>query len=208
MAEQKPRVQIKFEHYTRTKQAFKDECNINNIVGQFMRTGQTAHVNSTPPQYGFHTGLDFRESLELITDAQSQFDSLPAKIRARFANDPAQYLDFATDSANLPEMREMGLALPKSGDPEWTLLRPFQRPLKPRRKAYHSRQKRRKSRYSYLMAISTRWSLLHDSAITVPPPTLQPISLERLTMRNDPKWVKNARNACSPKQLQKPTNGT
>ena len=118
MAEQKPRVQIKFEHYTRTKQAFKDECNINNIVGQFMRTGQTAHVNSTPPQYGFHTGLDFRESLELITDAQSQFDSLPAKIRARFANDPAQYLDFATDSANLPEMREMGLALPKSGDPE------------------------------------------------------------------------------------------
>ena len=46
--------------------------------------------------------------------------TMPADVRARFNNDPALFVDFCSDEANLDEMRKLGLAVPASqqGDPE------------------------------------------------------------------------------------------
>ena len=47
----RPRVSISFPKPTLTKQSFKDDCDINNIVNQFKNTGQTPHLNTKNPQY-------------------------------------------------------------------------------------------------------------------------------------------------------------
>jgi hypothetical protein len=52
------------------------------------------------------------EALDLMTVAQSQFMLLPAKVRREFENDPVQFVEFASDPANLDQMRLWGLAPP------------------------------------------------------------------------------------------------
>lgn len=99
-----------------TKQAFVAQCDINNILRQYKTTGMIAHVRSNA-EIGRYEDLpdevDFQESLNLVKSAQEAFDSLPSKLRNRFANDPAQFLAFCSDPANLEEMGELGLLKPK-----------------------------------------------------------------------------------------------
>lgn len=98
-----------------TKQEFKKECDINNILKQYSRTGMLNHVSARAAQ-GMYTdlpdALDFQESLHLVRDAEARFMSLPAKLRDRFGNDPVAFLAFCADPRNLDEMRELGLARP------------------------------------------------------------------------------------------------
>lgn len=106
------RVPIKFESYTRTKTEFKDECNVNNIIKQYARNGVQFQI-PRPEDYGYHTGLDFRESVEIVMEAQTMFDHLPSEVRTRFQNNPSAFLDFVQNPDNLEELETMGLMTPK-----------------------------------------------------------------------------------------------
>lgn len=103
-----------------TKQAFKDECDINNIMRKYERTGVLDHVGMSVPQYGEYMGsLSYQESLNAILYAQDQFSALPAELRERFGNDPAQLLAFMEDSKNLDEAVKLGLVQkPSSSIPQ------------------------------------------------------------------------------------------
>jgi phage internal scaffolding protein len=91
------------------KQSFRDECDINNILRQFNVTGQLP-LGSVQPQYGDFSGItDYQSALNAVMEAQDSFLALPAKIRARFDNDPALFVEFASDEANKDEMKAMGL---------------------------------------------------------------------------------------------------
>ena len=111
------RVQIQFGKKGRTKQSFAAECDINNIMAKYQKTGAITHVNQHGAQYGFATSADFTDAMRLTTQAQEMFDGLPSSIRTRFANDPAQFLDFVQDANNEPEMRKLGI-LPDDKPPE------------------------------------------------------------------------------------------
>jgi len=111
------RVQIIFPNKGRTKQSFKDECDINKIMAKYQKTGAIAHVNQHGANYGFATSLDFSEAMRLIKTAQDMFDGLPSSIRTRFANDPAQFLDFVQNADNKAEMQKLGL-IPEEQPPE------------------------------------------------------------------------------------------
>jgi phage internal scaffolding protein len=91
------------------KQSFKDECDINSIVRSFSETGDFVHLNTVVPFYGDVSGLEFRQMVDFINAAEGQFMSLPAKLRARFNNDPVQFVEFCEDPENLDEMRRLGL---------------------------------------------------------------------------------------------------
>jgi len=98
-----------FTSPTRTKQSFRDECDINNIVKRFNVTGQLP-VGSVQPQYGDFSGItDYQSALNAVMAAQDSFLALPAKLRARFDNDPALFVEFASDEANRDEMKALGL---------------------------------------------------------------------------------------------------
>jgi phage internal scaffolding protein len=62
------------------------------------------------PRYGDFTGIsDYHTALNRVFAAQDEFEALPAQIRARFNNDPAQLIEFLENSDNRPEAEELGL---------------------------------------------------------------------------------------------------
>jgi len=98
-----------FTGVSRTQQHFKDECDINYILRKFNVTGQLP-LNGVQPQYGDFSGItDYQSALNAVMAAQDSFLALPAKIRARFQNDPALFVEFASDEANKDELKALGL---------------------------------------------------------------------------------------------------
>jgi phage internal scaffolding protein len=99
---------------SRTKQSFVPECDINNIVKSYRVTGQINHMRSNAAQ-GVYEDLpdpiDFQTSLNIIQEARDSFQSLPAAVRRRFDNDPAEFLAFVTNPKNQDEIIKMGLAV-------------------------------------------------------------------------------------------------
>lgn len=96
-----------------TKQEFKDESDINVILARYQKTGLLINVNHNQAVYGDTTAQDFQEAMNVVAAAQSAFDDLPAHLRDRFQNDPAQLLDFVHNEDNRAEAEELGL-VPKS----------------------------------------------------------------------------------------------
>lgn len=97
------------ENSEHTRQEFKDECDINNIMRQYEVTGEIFHLNEVAPQYLDCDGNDFRSAMDYVASAFSMFEELPSSIRSRFDNDPAEFLDFCSQEKNRPELADMGL---------------------------------------------------------------------------------------------------
>lgn len=94
----------------RTKQSMRAECDINNIMKKYAKTGAIDHFSKHGAQYGFVSSMSLQESIHTVQRAQEMFMDLPASVRKKFDNDPALFLAFAQDRRNLDEMRELGLA--------------------------------------------------------------------------------------------------
>lgn len=91
------------------QQHFKEECDINTILQKFNITGMLPQ-STLSPRYGDFTGIgDYHTALNRVIAAQDEFEALPAQIRARFNNDPAQLIEFLQDEANRPEAEKLGL---------------------------------------------------------------------------------------------------
>lgn len=95
---------------SRTKQSFKDDCDINSIMKKYEKTGVVAHQAKYQGNYAdVSGGLDYHASMNAVTRAQEMFMQLPASVRTKFGNDPGRFLEFAMDPANDEEMIKMGL---------------------------------------------------------------------------------------------------
>lgn len=97
-----------------TRQEFADECDINVIMATYERSGALPPINSAVAQYVDLTAIpaDYQTALDLLKEAETAFMSLPATVRREFENDPRQFVEFASDPENLPQMRTWGLAPP------------------------------------------------------------------------------------------------
>jgi len=95
--------------YGRTQQSFKDDSDINNIMERYLQTGMIDYVKENQPHYADVTGLEFQTCMNKIVEASEMFDALPAKIRKRFNNEPAEFLDFVQDDANRDEAITLGI---------------------------------------------------------------------------------------------------
>lgn len=92
-----------------TKESFTDQCDINKIIERIARTGE--RIDSTQKQYMDVSNIpDYSSALSIVLNAQAQFMSLDASVRNRFQNNPAQFLQFASDAKNLDALVDMGLA--------------------------------------------------------------------------------------------------
>lgn len=108
------RVLKTFSKASRTKQAFKDECDINRVMKKYEKTGVITHVNRFSGRYGdFISAPDYQAACNAVLAAQDMFMTLPSKVRARFENDPRAFLEFAQNPDNVDEMRELGLLKPE-----------------------------------------------------------------------------------------------
>jgi len=99
---------------SRTKQEFRKEADINNIMAKYLKTGTIEHINRRKPIYADITNLgDFQENMNMIAEAKAEFASLPAKVRDRFQNDPHRLIQFLEDELNHAEAIQLGLMEPK-----------------------------------------------------------------------------------------------
>lgn len=106
---------LKCEDPSLAQQHSAEECDINYIVERFGVTGQLPENNRPMPTYGDFTGIsDYRAALDAVAAADSAFMNLPAKVRERFDNDPALFVDFcsSSDPADRSEAIELGLIPP------------------------------------------------------------------------------------------------
>jgi len=106
------KVSVLFSKPSKTRQEFKDECDINNILRQYNNTGVLSHVNRASPIYEDVTSYDYQAAMDLVAYARSSFDALPSSIRTRFDNDPSKLLDFVQNPLNAPEAHSLGLLRP------------------------------------------------------------------------------------------------
>lgn len=123
--ERPPKVGQRFVKPSLTQQHFKDECDVNRIMKRYEETGSWGEQQTNVrPQFGdFSTEFDFRQAQETVIRAAEAFDALPARVRKRFNNDPAELLDFLGDEKNREEAIFLGLiekpqkTAPVAGEP-------------------------------------------------------------------------------------------
>jgi phage internal scaffolding protein len=90
-------------------QSAAEEADINTIVRRFGLTGQLPDQVAMPRSGDFTNVPDFHTAMNLIRTTQEEFLRVPADIRARFSNDPQQFMEFLEDEGNREEAYKMGL---------------------------------------------------------------------------------------------------
>ncbi len=104
---------------SRTKQSFRDECDINVITAQYVRTGLLSHTNRREPMYGdFSQSRDLKASLEAVKEAEAEFRALDAQVRAAAWNDPVRFLSMLASEEGVAELEAAGLVLGSPEEPD------------------------------------------------------------------------------------------
>lgn len=91
----------------RTKQSNRNETDVNFIVNAHLKKG-IALPEAPPPIFGDVADFEFQHSQDLIANIRSEFNELPARTRAHFGNDVANYHVFMVDPNNRLAIDENG----------------------------------------------------------------------------------------------------
>lgn len=102
----------------RTKQEFREECDINVIVRRFNQSGQLpVNMQNLQPAFIDASGMgDFESAVQQVTAADQAFKALDPNLRARFNNNPVALVQFISDEKNRDEAVRLGL-VPKKEEP-------------------------------------------------------------------------------------------
>ena len=93
-----------------TQQQFKEECDVNNILAKYRKTGLVTHLSKHQGKFGDFSSLeDYQTSIGKIQEAQQSFLQLPSELRSKFENDPAKLIEFLSDANNDEEAVKYGL---------------------------------------------------------------------------------------------------
>lgn len=99
---------------SKTKQSFKQECDVNTLLKKYRKTGLLEHVNMYQGRYeNLSDPVDYQTALNLVLSATAAFDSLPSQVRKQFSNSPHEFLTFVNNPENESAMRDLGLLPPE-----------------------------------------------------------------------------------------------
>lgn len=94
---------------SKTHQSFEKDANINNMAKRHLgHLGNTlaniGNPNATrKPIFGDFSNIDYHGMLNTVTQIDSMFASLPARVRGTFKNRPELLLDFIAKPENVKE---------------------------------------------------------------------------------------------------------
>jgi phage internal scaffolding protein len=97
-----------------TKQADKSRANIHNILHRYDKTGLLPQRIVQPITGNLPDVESYHDAMNRLVTAQTTFNSLPSRLREKFQNDPAKFLQFVSDEKNIDEMVQLGLASKKT----------------------------------------------------------------------------------------------
>ncbi len=98
----------------RTKQCFKNECDIDKIMARADKAGTISHLEKFSGVYADYSDVDFHTLTSKLTKGREIFDELPAEIRQEFGQSPQKFFDYVNDPENTEQLLEKlpGLAAP------------------------------------------------------------------------------------------------
>lgn len=99
----------------RTKQSFRDETDINQIMARAARTGTVSHLSRFQPVYADYSEFDFFECTQKLTRGREIFDKLPPEIRKEFSQNPQEFFNYVNNPANVDRLDELLPALAAPG---------------------------------------------------------------------------------------------
>lgn len=91
-----------------TEQHHAIECDINKIVAQHQQSGVPLEPIMGDDIMDY-SDFDFQQAQDMLANANTLFEQVPAQIREEFDNDASKFLKFATNEKNKERMVEMGL---------------------------------------------------------------------------------------------------
>lgn len=114
---------LEFTEPSLTKQSFKEECDINNILkranrmlGQHFLDSYSGYVSA---RFEDVSGLvDLHTAHAQLDEAIGVFGAMPATLRERFANDPMNMIEFLSNPNNKDEARKLGMLKPEVNIPD------------------------------------------------------------------------------------------
>jgi len=97
------------EQPSMTEQHHKKDCDIRHIMRKSQQTGMVTHLAQYEGRYmDLANRPDFERSQQIIADGKTAFETVPADIRDRFHNNPAEWIEFMQNPDNREEMIELG----------------------------------------------------------------------------------------------------
>ncbi len=111
-----PLKQVKKYLDGRTKQSFKDECDINLIMQRAAQGATISHLSKYEGSYSDYSDYDFFEETRKLTKGREIFDDLPAEIRREFGQSPAAFFEYVNNPENIDKLAEKMPGLAKPGD--------------------------------------------------------------------------------------------
>jgi len=105
------RVQLFTGSESPTEQAHKDDCDINQVVAKYSGDELRALMNNRPAIFAdLVSAPSYQQSLDIVRNAEEQFNALPSKVRKEFDNDPRAFLAFVEQPKNAQKLIDLGLA--------------------------------------------------------------------------------------------------
>lgn len=97
---------------SKTDPSQADDCDINNIMRKFRKTGQVTHLNNAN---GFFADVsemtNLHEAMIKAKNAEDAFLLYPADLRKKFNNNYANLVTFLNDPSNDEDAIELGLKI-------------------------------------------------------------------------------------------------
>lgn len=111
----KIKVALKCKDETRTKQSYKKQQDIKEIIKKYGATGLlNKNIMANDPKFDDVSEISsYAEASQIIAKAGQAFDQLPNEIREKFNYNPANLLDYLNKSENKEEAIAMGLVNPE-----------------------------------------------------------------------------------------------
>lgn len=109
-----------------TKQSHKKECDINQIMSSYKKTGTINFRDMREGEYLDVPEMDFHSALNAVKAAEEMFADMPSHLRKEFKNSPGLFMDFIHDPDQYDRSIELGLREAPEG---W--IEPSKRPSEP-----------------------------------------------------------------------------
>lgn len=97
----------------RARQSEKDACDVNLIVAHHRRGGVSTHLVNKVASFGYVPSTSFLDNMLELRRVKELFMELPAATRKFFLNDPAHFVEYASNPENVKKLVELGLAVPR-----------------------------------------------------------------------------------------------
>lgn len=105
-----------YSQHGRTKQCYKDECDVNKILERAQTIEGLSHLEKHGAHYADYSDFDFQSHAYKMAKGQEIFEELPAEIKREFKQNPQAFFEFATDPKNANRLPELFPQLAKRGN--------------------------------------------------------------------------------------------